>query len=733
MDPNVVMVLGAPNTVCDMVNFSPNGQLSASVTEGMTTGVTAGYTFDWFTGQNNTDSGDALPAGNITGVNGQIAQNLAPGFYTVRVTDNLNPNNSCQTIATMEVPDMPDIVNILTAHIAINDQDDCSPVTGSATVTQVMVNGIGQVPGGFSFNWYESDASTAISGASNGPNAGVALAAGTYFVQAISNSTGCATSLVQFEIMDLTALPVITLVSFTNPTVCDQPNVLGELSVTADGSTNTTDYTFTWYEGTDASGTLIPGNNPVINNITAGGNYYLEVTNNTTGCMSSAQYTLLTEIQDILLSANATDVTNCVNPDGTLFATVTSGNSNNYDYFWYIGSSVTSTPDYTGKNVTGLDMGDYTIVAVDQADPSCTSVPITLTIGDGRMYPELELVPVNPVTNCDASRPNGAAIATANGTDIGFTFDWFVGTGISGSPFYTGSQANGLSAITYTVLATDITTGCTTIEQITIDENFDEMPLPDPEVISHQTSCTTGNGEMAVSVDGNTVDYIFTWYSGQDTSVPAVYTGDLFTGPDPGFYTVTATDIGSGCVSEGVTIELLEELIYPEFDFVVKNADCGENNGSIKLDLTSQVILQSIEWNTPNGAVFGPNLIGYPAGEYEVTVTTDLGCTTTKSVAILPNITPYNGISFNGDGQNDFFVVSCLELYPNNKVKIFNRAGTLVFETDGYNNLDNIFDGTANKGISLLGSKLPSGTYFYVIDKMDNSEAVSGYLELLND
>ena len=731
--PVVVKTLDAPNTVCDMVNFSPNGQLSASITEGMTTGMTAGYTFDWFTGQNNTDPADALPAGNITGGNGEIAQNLTPGFYTVRVTDNVNPNNSCQTIATMEVPDMPEMVTIATADLILNDQSNCTPINGSATVNQVMVNGIGQVPGGFSFNWYESDASTAVSGASNGPNAGVALAAGTYFVQAISNSTGCATSLVQFEIMDLTALPVITLVSFTNPTVCDQPNVLGELSVTADGSTNTTDYTFTWYEGTDASGTLIPGNNPVINNITAGGNYYLEVTNNTTGCMSSAQYTLLTEIQDILLSANATDVTNCVNPDGTLFATVTSGNSNNYDYFWYIGSSVTSTPDYTGKNVTGLDMGDYTIVAVDQADPSCTSVPITLTIGDGRMYPELELVPVNPVTNCDASRPNGAAIATANGTDIGFTFDWFVGTGISGSPFYTGSQANGLSAITYTVLATDITTGCTTIEQITIDENFDEMPLPDPEVISHQTSCTTGNGEMAVSVDGNTVDYIFTWYSGQDTSGPAVYTGDLFTGPDPGFYTVTATDIGSGCVSEGVTIELLEELIYPEFDFVVKNADCGENNGSIKLDLTSQVILQSIEWNTPNGAVFGPNLIGYPAGEYEVTVTTDLGCTTTKSVAILPNITPYNGISFNGDGQNDFFVVSCLELYPNNKVKIFNRAGTLVFETDGYNNLDNIFDGTANKGISVLGSKLPSGTYFYVIDKMDNSEAVSGYLELLND
>ena len=737
--PVVVMVQEAPNTICDMVNFTPNGRLSASVTEGITTGVTAGYDFEWFTGQNNTASGDELPAGNITGANGEIAQNLPPGFYTVRVTDNNTPNDNCQTVATMEVQDMPDMVVIAAADIIINDQTNCLPINGSASVNTVMVNGMGQATSDFTFNWYENDGISLIPGAGNGPTVGVNLPADTYFVQAISdnpanpNASGCASSLVEFEIEDLTALPEITLVSFTNPTVCDQPNILGELSVTADGSTNTTDYTFTWYQGTDASGIPVPGNNPVINGITAGGNYYLEVTHNTTGCMSSEQYTLLTEIQEIRLSANSTDVTDCVNPDGTLFATVTSGGSNNYDYNWYVGNTVTGTPDYTGKNVSDLDMGDYTIIAVDQGDPTCTSMPVTLTIGDGRMYPQLELVQVNPVTNCDPSRPNGAAKATVNGIDIGFTFEWFVGSGISGAPFYTGSQANGLSGVTYTVLATNIYTGCTTIEQITIDENFDEMPLPAPEIISHQTSCIASNGEITVSVGGNTADYIFTWYSGQDTSGPSIYTGDLFTGLDPGFYTVTATDINSGCVSEGVTVELIEDLAYPEFELVIENADCGESNGSIKLNLNSQTIIQRIEWETPVGTVFGPSLLGYPVGDYEVTVTTDLGCTATKSGTILPNIIPYNGVSFNGDGLNDFFVVSCLEQYPNNKVKIFNRAGTLVYETDGYNNVDNIFDGTANKGISVLGNKLPSGTYFYVIDKMDNSEAVSGYLELLNE
>ena len=615
-------------------------------------------------------------------------------------------------MATLQVQDMPDMVTIATADLSVNDQTTCTLNT-SATVSQVMVNGAGQPTSGFNFTWFDSSA-TPIAAAGNGPSFGTTLMPGTYFVQAIPNpnNTGCVSSLVQFEIRDLTALPEISLVSFTNPTVCDQPNVMGELSVTADGSTNTTDYTFTWYEGIDATGVLIPGNNPVINNITAGGNFYLEVTNNNTGCMSSAQYTLLTEIQDILVNANATDVTNCVSPDGTLFATVMGINSNNYDYFWYNGNTATATPDHTGKNVTGLDIGDYTIVAVDQADPTCTSVPVMVTIGDGRIYPELALVQVNPVTNCSATVPNGAARAMVNGTDIGYTFDWFVGSGINGTPFYTGSQANGLSGITYTVLATNISNGCTSIAEITIDENFDEMPLPNPEVISHQTSCTISNSVIVVSVDGNTANYIFTWYSGQDVSGTPVYTGDRFTGADPGFYTVTATAISSGCVSEGVTVELLEELIYPDFELVVENADCSEENGVIKLNMTEQVVVQSIVWNTPSGEVFGPNLIGYPAGDYQVTVTTDLGCTATKSASILPNIIPYNGVSFNGDGMNDFFIVSCLELYPNNKVKIFNRAGTLVYETDGYDNIDKIFNGTANKGISVLGSKLSLGHVF---------------------
>jgi hypothetical protein len=65
-------------------------------------------------------------------------------------------------------------------------------------------------------------------------------------------------------------------------------------------------------------------------------------------------------------------------------------------------------------------------------------------------------------------------------------------------------------------------------------------------------------------------------------------------------------------------------------------------------------------------------------------------------------------------------------------VKIFNRAGTLVYEGERYDNATTIFDGKSNKGISIMGTDLPDGTYFYIIDKRDGSKPLSGYLEIVN-
>ncbi|GAA0892976.1 hypothetical protein GCM10009122_26550 [Fulvivirga kasyanovii] len=90
-------------------------------------------------------------------------------------------------------------------------------------------------------------------------------------------------------------------------------------------------------------------------------------------------------------------------------------------------------------------------------------------------------------------------------------------------------------------------------------------------------------------------------------------------------------------------------------------------------------------------------------------------------------------VSPDGDGVNDFWEIESIEQYPANNVKLYNRWGNLIFEQDGYNNADKVWTGNSNSGLLLLGDRLPSGTYFYVIDLGDGSALKSGYIVLKNN
>jgi len=98
--------------------------------------------------------------------------------------------------------------------------------------------------------------------------------------------------------------------------------------------------------------------------------------------------------------------------------------------------------------------------------------------------------------------------------------------------------------------------------------------------------------------------------------------------------------------------------------------------------------------------------------------------TATVSIQVLcEDITIFNGFSPNGDGVNDVFTILGIETFPDNEVTIFNRWGNEVFNRKGYTNAQG-WDGTWN------GNLVPDGTYFYVIDKGDGSDPVSGYVFL---
>src|SRR5690606_14372478 len=71
----------------------------------------------------------------------------------------------------------------------------------------------------------------------------------------------------------------------------------------------------------------------------------------------------------------------------------------------------------------------------------------------------------------------------------------------------------------------------------------------------------------------------------------------------------------------------------------------------------------------------------------------------------------HRAVSPNGDGINDLLMIEGIRDYRSNRVRIFNRNGTVVWEASGYDN-----DRVAFRGIGTGQQLLPAGTYFYTVE-----------------
>ena len=93
----------------------------------------------------------------------------------------------------------------------------------------------------------------------------------------------------------------------------------------------------------------------------------------------------------------------------------------------------------------------------------------------------------------------------------------------------------------------------------------------------------------------------------------------------------------------------------------------------------------------------------------------------------------HNGISVNGDGKNDGFVIEGIEYYPDNVLRIFNRWGVLVYEKERYGNRDPFVGISNGRATVSKDTKLPQGTYYYLLEYTDlkgNRQEKSGWLYL---
>ena len=70
----------------------------------------------------------------------------------------------------------------------------------------------------------------------------------------------------------------------------------------------------------------------------------------------------------------------------------------------------------------------------------------------------------------------------------------------------------------------------------------------------------------------------------------------------------------------------------------------------------------------------------------------------------------HNVITPNGDGVNDTWIIDCIENFPLNNVKIFDRWGDKIIELENYNNGPVVWHGTNQQG-----QPIPDGTYYYIV------------------
>ena len=135
-------------------------------------------------------------------------------------------------------------------------------------------------------------------------------------------------------------------------------------------------------------------------------------------------------------------------------------------------------------------------------------------------------------------------------------------------------------------------------------------------------------------------------------------------------------------------------------------------------------------------AVGGTGIVGSgatinvrPAGTttYAVVVTNSFGYQATVPVLLTVivdyKLVPNNLVTPNGDGVNDRWVIPNIDMYPDNEVMVYDKAGRVVFSKRGYNNE---WDGSLN------GTKLKEDAYYYVIKfNKDGALPIRGYVSIV--
>lgn len=182
---------------------------------------------------------------------------------------------------------------------------------------------------------------------------------------------------------------------------------------------------------------------------------------------------------------------------------------------------------------------------------------------------------------------------------------------------------------------------------------------------------------------------------------------------------VAVDSVFINAIEQKASIRLFDVEDSPTDVLEISNIAHVQGTGIYEISLTGNIL--SFEY-TPDHLSKGEHII-------TISVCDDglpLLCDTVTTVLTVgqEDVFPYQAISPNGDGFNDFWVIRGIEHYPDNTVHIFDRWNNLVFSLEGYKNNDVAWQGEANHG--LTKANLDDGTYFYKLQLGPGGTVLSG-------